>query len=381
MRKEWRSICESERCDYIDAIITASTDGDYKPCYDELIYMHKYYFNGNIIHGSKEEEKPSFFLPWHRWFILQLENLLRNINPKVTVPYWDWSLEADNWTSSIVWNSGCGFGGDGDPRKLYRVTTGPFSAENDWIPPNCIPLYRNFNDTVVPNAATVATVQTYEVQEFNAWHKDIEFVLHGPVHNQIGGTMSYAISANDPIFFLHHGFIDKLWADWQAKGCEYLYVYYKGNMDKMPGGATPDDVYNLDDQKPFHTKVCIQGPTTAMVSSSSYVPICSQDMLSKEYSPLKLARLINRPLPEPSDEVFKLFHASPRDALITKAKIGLLNNYDELVKVLAQNGYSDNAPVIYQPHGGSFDLEKHILLSLAFNHTACPANAPRVHWN
>lgn len=216
-------MCERERCEYIDAVITASTDKDYKTCYDELIYMHKYYFTTGGIHGSDNEGwKPTFFLPWHRWYILQLENLLRNINPKVTVPYWDWSLEADNWKTSIVWNSECGFGGDGDPENGHHVTTGPFSAENDWIPPNGDPLMRKFHGNIT-NAAGVATVQKKKVEQFDEWHHDIEAILHGPVHCYIGGsiiktlsgsitsgTMCTDISANDPIFFLHHGFIDKL---------------------------------------------------------------------------------------------------------------------------------------------------------------------------
>ena len=41
----------------------------------------------------------AFFLPWHRWFILAFENLLRKVDCKVTVPYWDWSAEAQTLSS------------------------------------------------------------------------------------------------------------------------------------------------------------------------------------------------------------------------------------------------------------------------------------------
>jgi hypothetical protein len=43
--------------------------------------------------------------------------------------------------------------------------------------------------------------------------------LEGPdgwVHNAVGGTMGTSTSPADPLFWLHHGFIDKLWADWEA---------------------------------------------------------------------------------------------------------------------------------------------------------------------
>ena len=32
------------------------------------------------------------FLPWHRGYLLQVENLLRGFNPNVTIPYWDWCV-------------------------------------------------------------------------------------------------------------------------------------------------------------------------------------------------------------------------------------------------------------------------------------------------
>ena len=40
--------------------------------------------------------------------------------------------------------------------------------------------------------------------------------IHNRIHVFVGGTMVSAESPHDPIFWLHHGFIDKFWADWQA---------------------------------------------------------------------------------------------------------------------------------------------------------------------
>lgn len=42
------------------------------------------------------------FLPWHRWYLLQMENLFRRIDCRVTVPYWDWSLFSGTpWRSTV----------------------------------------------------------------------------------------------------------------------------------------------------------------------------------------------------------------------------------------------------------------------------------------
>jgi hypothetical protein len=39
--------------------------------------------------------------------------------------------------------------------------------------------------------------------------------IHGNVHNAIGGDMATAHSPTDPLFFLHHANVDRLWAQWE----------------------------------------------------------------------------------------------------------------------------------------------------------------------
>jgi hypothetical protein len=40
--------------------------------------------------------------------------------------------------------------------------------------------------------------------------------MHNLIHIWVGGSMVPITSPNDPVFFLHHCFVDKLWADWQS---------------------------------------------------------------------------------------------------------------------------------------------------------------------
>lgn len=51
-------------------------------------------------------------------------------------------------------------------------------------------------------------------------------------------------SAGDPVFFLHHGFVDKMWADWQAKDPKRLEEMGSNNAQdptigfiEFPGGV------------------------------------------------------------------------------------------------------------------------------------------------
>ncbi|XP_068128898.1 tyrosinase-like [Hyperolius riggenbachi] len=53
--------------------------------------------------------------------------------------------------------------------------------------------------------------------------------MHNMFHDYIGGTMSQvAISANDPIFFLHHNFIDKILETW-ITGRNQSFIIYPAN--------------------------------------------------------------------------------------------------------------------------------------------------------
>ena len=48
---------------------------------------------------------------------------------------------------------------------------------------------------------------------------ELEFNPHDGVHTTLGGDMAQpALASRDPIFFLHHRNIDRLWANWNARG-------------------------------------------------------------------------------------------------------------------------------------------------------------------
>ena len=53
----------------------------------------------------------------------------------------------------------------------------------------------------------------------------VEVPLHNLVHRWVNGTMLMMGSPNDPVFWLHHANVDRLWGDWQRihpTTCPYL---------------------------------------------------------------------------------------------------------------------------------------------------------------
>ena len=341
-----------ERCRYISVLRAVSTPGPYKRCYDELIKIHRDRF-GEAIHDE------SFFFPWHRWFILALENLLRQVDCKVTVPYWDWSAESQTWQNSIVWADQCGFGGNGVP----EVTTGPF-REGEWeLTPSAVPggpLRRNFQGTL-PDCAAVAMIQRLGVSEFETWHNLVYNTLHNSVHCNIHGTMCSEDSANAPEFFLHHGFIDQVWAQWQNKGPAFRNLpHYSANPDPMPGafGTAPRDVFDLSSQ-PGCVRVCIQPPSRPCRVNTSYTPLCPREMNCYEYSPNKLAGLISRPYPRVPEDAYRLFRIPPEKRRAPERCAQLFDSPDDLYSVLRSNGYYVGSTT-YRPALGEVQLDAYI---------------------
>ena len=102
----------------------------FKSKYLNFVHKHcKYFWKG--IH------KVNQFLPWHRWYIWEFENLLRQVDCRVTAGFWDWSFWANvAWDEGKhLWRDGfTGLGGNGDAAKDFCVQSGLF-RQDIWVPP------------------------------------------------------------------------------------------------------------------------------------------------------------------------------------------------------------------------------------------------------
>ena len=254
LRKEFTSMTFDERARYIRVIKTASTDPRFKTDYDNLLNDHRIRFMSGI-------HEATHFLPWHRYFMLLYENLLRRVDCKVTIAYWDWSLVSNNPFSTAnredLWHSAdTGFGGDG-VGFTSCVQTGPF-RQSEWsiVPlsggsppepgPRC--LARMFNGNP-PDSVAVQEVLKITPGNFSDFEVALRINLHDVVHCLIDGTMCSLDSAAAPEFFLHHGFIDKLWNDWQKKSDAHKDVFFSSINEVMPGTQVlPREVLDISSQ-------------------------------------------------------------------------------------------------------------------------------------
>ena len=283
VRKNVRSLTSAQKQTFVKALLELKRTGRY----DKYVHLHHRTMQPAVLPYEPADPKyrngahcgPSF-LPWHRAFLLLVESDLRAIDPSLFVPYWDWTLDAQNSATASVVFADDFMGGNGVEADQWRVATGPFAERNgNWaVPsyPNEIPplpgtgLKRRFGSAVptLPTLGDVAMAVDEEVfydtppydcspftvgfrNRIEGWVTSrgdprIRFPgaqLHNRVHLWVGGNMVPMTSPHDPIFFLHHSFVDKLWADWQAlqmKNNPAWAPHYAPLKDGPPG-------HNIDD--------------------------------------------------------------------------------------------------------------------------------------
>ncbi|GAB1607023.1 Hemocyanin A-type, units Ode to Odg,Hemocyanin, beta-C chain unit D,Hemocyanin type 2 unit a,Hemocyanin [Argonauta hians] len=160
------------------------------------------------------------FPHWHRLVVLQFEDALADRGSTVGVPYWDWSKPVTHLPALVAeetyqdpftletrpnpfyhapidfLNAGIYTSRDVDPRLLKNPTKGD----------HC-PLYDGL-------------LLAYEQEDFCDFEVQFE-VTHNFVHAWVGGKNEYSMSSLhftsfDPLFWIHHSQVDRLWAIWQA---------------------------------------------------------------------------------------------------------------------------------------------------------------------
>jgi len=156
------------------------------------------------IHGA-----PGFF-SWHRAYMLEYERALQWLNPDVHLPFWNWSSGPTTGVPAACSQpTYVNRNGDTVPNPLFA---GPLPAGG----PGMMTSRRADIDTT-SFGDLAATAQTaLGNSDFVSFQNALNSV-HGSVHGRVGGDMSSVPYAGfDPIFFLHHANVDRLWAQWQA---------------------------------------------------------------------------------------------------------------------------------------------------------------------
>ncbi|TBU06081.1 tyrosinase [Hamiltosporidium magnivora] len=200
IRKEIRDMTEKEWMKYKDALLKVYNEG----LIEEITKIHV--FVDDYAHNNDR------FLPWHRMFLLYFESILQFISndDSLCVPYWDWTLDAENPSDSIIFSEK--YLGFNECLKLYFPSEHCLKRKEGIINPF-------YNKSKINKLLKIK-------KDYNEFREALEIVPHALVHAFVGGDdgdMSMMYSTNDPIFWHHHSFIDYIWHKKQKNDKNYNY--------------------------------------------------------------------------------------------------------------------------------------------------------------
>ncbi|HZI70930.1 MAG TPA: tyrosinase family protein [Nitrososphaeraceae archaeon] len=204
-RKNQATISSTDKSTFVDGIkafnmaaASPQAGGNYR----QLVSIHRHWWH--LMHSADGELGTQRFLTWHRVYLSVLEFYIRLI-PNFSnffIPYWDWATD-----KSI-------------PAWLENFTPHVDIPDTETIPPtpsswDHIDVYRTpgqhggylpYPDQV-NNALTIDQYRSFTMYLEN---------LHNNVHAWVGGTMTDIMtSPADPLFWLHHANIDRIYTLWQ----------------------------------------------------------------------------------------------------------------------------------------------------------------------
>uniref|UniRef100_A0A2C9KDQ8 Tyrosinase copper-binding domain-containing protein n=1 Tax=Biomphalaria glabrata TaxID=6526 RepID=A0A2C9KDQ8_BIOGL len=223
------------------------------------------------------------FLGWNRIYLYLYENALRQVDPRICLPYWDSTLESElnNPLESSLWSAEY-FGTARGP-----VRKGPFA---NWRLPVGTELIRNVgvDGDLLSNQIINGILSRRRYEEITSIEESgRQYSIlsnYGSTHMYVGGMMaSLRMSTYDPIFFMHHAFIDYIFERFRARlrslGVDPT-VYPKWGNSNLHEPNAPINIFN------YTVK---DGYSELFASYAEYEPVPSCTISSLSCGPGSLA--------------------------------------------------------------------------------------------
>ncbi|HZH42957.1 MAG TPA: tyrosinase family protein [Lysobacter sp.] len=163
---------------------------------------------------SHAGQNSNHFLPWHRMFVYYFERIVRQVTGRAdfTLPYWDYT-SSDPAKRGVV---PVEFRMPDDPTFfcLHRAARTTLANTGE-------PIHKNQPTDVMDISDAMAKTHYSTVDSVMGFCRAIDSGIHGRIHVLVGnsrnmGAVPYA--ASDPLFWVHHASIDRMWASWNRNG-------------------------------------------------------------------------------------------------------------------------------------------------------------------
>jgi hypothetical protein len=208
-----------------------------------------HWFKQDEIHQATHVHGGAAFLPWHREICNRFEAMLREIDPDLSLHYWDWNTDPAPLFTAAFMGSASGDAGEPwlaaglyDPNVVDDAYRDNSTHGLNQSPPS-YPVHANPADPpkVLTRGKAAGAPPVGQTIGGSRWPADTELVnatsfqqfndllqgceagtsnncAHGMAHSYIGGTIGNPhTSFRDPFVFLLHSNVDRLWAMWQTQ--------------------------------------------------------------------------------------------------------------------------------------------------------------------
>lgn len=144
------------------------------------------------------------FFPWHREYLYRFEEIIREVSgfEDFCLPFWDWSV---NFNLPAICK---------DKKQTF------FMNENSRKSDVSHMVEEQTNLKIVKKSLAVKDFVAFMGSSDGSG--EVEYGPHNGVHVALGGTMGTFKSPMDPVFWMHHCNVDRLWAIWQEANPQWI---------------------------------------------------------------------------------------------------------------------------------------------------------------
>jgi Common central domain of tyrosinase/Polyphenol oxidase middle domain len=184
-----------------------------------------------------------FFLSWHRMYLYYFERILRKASgdPNFALPFWDYSDPTQRAIPVALRQPA------GAQNSLFITQRAPGINQGAQLPESATTFddAMDFTNFASPAGSPLSFggAQVPGPVHFNGVFGALESQPHNIVHVLVGGNNGFMIDPNlaarDPVFWLHHANIDRLWNVWLAR---------EGGRTNPTMGNWPTQVFTFFDE-------------------------------------------------------------------------------------------------------------------------------------
>jgi len=217
IRRNLALVSDEERTRFINAIVKLDTTkffADGVSYWDKQEEIHKNaHFAGVNVHSGIG------FVVWHRAIVNNFEKLLREVDPELSLHYWNWTTDPRvappggvALFSDVLMDNASG--------DVSHLLNNFESTEDDELGNGHTKIWRDVGGSAAnadgtPNVPSDSSITSNS--DFNSFASALKAAHDNTVHSYIGGTISDPhYSFHDPFVFLLHSNLDRIWAKWQT---------------------------------------------------------------------------------------------------------------------------------------------------------------------